>query len=720
MGKWSLESTHSLLSALSARDALEAWERGIECLAAVGITPLKDPEIEAWLTVKHGEKRAAFRLEGQVQEGFKGFLTHVLTMALARVCEQASHAEALERSAMLSEASFEGLLMHDNGFVLDVNARLSALSGWDREELLGGQVISRAVAPEDQPEVIRRIKSGEDSTYLITAIRKDGSRFRAELQSKQGHLGERPVRVTALRDVTERERMLSLLKESERRISDLSNAVFDLTVLSRDGLIIAVDGPLLPAIGYTEPELIGRTIMEFIAPSERPVTRRQVTGGVAGRYETTLLDHSGGLIPVEVIAVNSTHEGLPTRVAGLRDLRPQRRQEVERYALQQRVERAHRLESLGVLSGGIAHDFNNLLVSVLGNAEILLEEIQNQDHRQMLESILIAAERGSELTSRLLSYAGRGDVAPTRLFSLSELVSGLLQLFPHRDAARMFDADIHEGCSLVGDRASLTQVLLNLLTNAIDASLSQSPQPAPPIRVLVRPVSEPDGRWEEALGATVAPGQWILIEIEDFGVGMDEATQARVFEPFFSTKPKGHGLGMAACLGIVEHHRGALHLTSKEGKGTCFSLLLPAAAETQRPTSAPPSGGTYRVLVVDDEEMVREQIRRSLSLLGHTVIEAGSAEACLEQLELSAPDVILLDIRMPGKSGIEVLREIRERGNQVPVVFVSGYYDEQQEDDLSRLSFQGFLKKPYPKAALIDAVEQALGVSVPSLRVPKT
>ncbi len=715
MRKWSLSDSSSLLAALATDDAQKAWSQGLAILAEWGLTPSENSEQDARLTVVGKELTVSFLGGNDLSEEVTDFLSQVLQVALVRLADKKARELAVERAEMLSHASFEGILIHDGGVILDMNDRITDMSGWTREDFVGQQAVLKAAAPEDHEEIFRRIQRAEEGSYLINSVRKDGSRFHAELQSKQGRLGERPVRVTAIRDVTEREKTLSLMRESERRISELSNAIFDLTVLSRDGVMLSAHGPLLDSLAYGPSDLIGKKILDFIAPSSRPLVKRQVGGSLSGRYETTLVDKAGALVPVEVIAINSTHEGLPIRVAGIRDLRPQRRQEVERYALQQRVERAHRLESLGLLSGGIAHDFNNLLVSVLGNAELLLDDAKDEDSQQMLQAILIAAERGSELTSRLLAYAGRGDVAPTATFSVSELVRGLVQLFPAREASTpVFQANIQADCSIAGDRASLTQVLLNLFTNALDATQAKAKEDGAdphPVLVSVEEISEPDERWEEALGATIAPGNWVLIEVRDYGVGMDDATQARVFEPFFTTKSKGHGLGMAACLGIVEHHRGALHLRSERGKGSCFSLLLPTSkATSQRPSALPRGGSSYRVLVVDDESMVREQIRRSLSLRGHAVVEAESGSACLEKLTDGAFDVVLLDIRMPNMSGVDVLREIRARGLEVPVVFVSGYFDEQQEKELVGMSFQGFLTKPYTIDGLTSAIEHARSV----------
>jgi two-component system, cell cycle sensor histidine kinase and response regulator CckA len=374
--------------------------------------------------------------------------------------------------------------------------------------------------------------------------------------------------------------------------------------------------------------------------------------------------------------------------------------------LEQQLERSQRLESLGVLAGGIAHDFNNLLVGMLGNAELLAERLSNARDRSMADAIVAAAERAATLTAQMLAYAGRGQLGPPGAVDVGALLHELRTLL---DATLSKKAQLElalvPNAIVYGDRATLTQVLMNLLTNASDALEDR----AGVISVRVDRVRDPGERFQRALGKPVKRGDWVLVEVRDTGTGMDAATLERVFEPFFTTKSKGHGLGLAACVGIVTAHGGAILVESEPGHGSCFSVLLPASRGT---TSSPPPPSqsseerSKRALIIDDQPMVRAYLRHALTRLGYDSEEAYNGESGLSRLERPGIDVVLLDMTMPDLSGAEVLSRLRARGDRVPVVLISGYHDLATE--LDPKSFQAFLVKPFGITQLAKALEQAI------------
>ncbi|MES1209883.1 MAG: PAS domain S-box protein, partial [Pseudomonadota bacterium] len=509
-----LEWLDQLRTVLAGEDADQALAAALALLGRAGMRQAP-PGDDAWLSVEQEGRVVRLTAGAAMDDTTRVLLACVLQVAVARIADQARLARVSERANMLSAASFEGIMIHENGVIIDANERLAEMLGYTHQEVIGENTLRLCVAPEDMPEVLHRMANRTEGGYVITGIRKDGSRFRAELNSKQGRLGARPVRVAAVRDVTERERMTRLLKESETRFRDLVQQTFDVMVLSRDGMIVEVGGALERLLGRKRDDVIGRPLMEFVAPSARQVTREVIAEQRTGSYRSVVVGASGASVPVEVVAVTSSMDGEPVRVAGLRDLSAAQRQEAERRRLEERVEQSQRLESLGVLAGGIAHDFNNLLVGILGNADLLRVRLTEPLDRELAEDISNAGKRAADLTRQMLAYAGKRDFGPPELLDIGHLCRELRALLGASLSKKArLEISIEPGTVIRGDRATITQLFMNLLTNASDALEGG----VGTITVRGRRVSVRDPRWDHALGAPVRPGKLVLVEVEDDGV----------------------------------------------------------------------------------------------------------------------------------------------------------------------------------------------------------
>ncbi len=373
----------------------------------------------------------------------------------------------------------------------------------------------------------------------------------------------------------------------------------------------------------------------------------------------------------------------------------------DRHRLEEELQRAHRLESIGRLAGGIAHDFNNLLAAIMGSTE-LIEPVIPAEAREDFVTIQHAASRARDLTKQLLAFARKQPVE-LGVVDLASLVDKVELMLRRLVGPSIELVIVSEGPVLVlGDASSLEQVLVNLVVNARDAMPSGGR-----LEVRVHTVAETSG--EESSSRLAA------VEVADSGVGMDAATRVHVFDPFFTTKSHGTGLGLASSYGTVKQHGGDIVVESAPERGTLFRVLLPlAAGATPVDEARDPTVGLGarrgRVLVVDDEEMVRTTTARLVESLGYDVVSTADAEGARRAaLDEEQPiDVLLCDVAMPGRDGPSIAKELWALAPRLEVIFVSGYAEMAERMDLTRA---GFLQKPFGRselaAKLLDAFDKA-------------
>ena len=388
------------------------------------------------------------------------------------------------------------------------------------------------------------------------------------------------------------------------------------------------------------------------------------------------------------------------------------RKEAERSNLQH-----HKMAALSLLAGGISHDFNNLMGGVIGNLELARMELaEDSPVLNRLEAIEDLTSRASELIEQLLAYAGRGTFRLETL-DLNGQVETLIRLLRSSLAGRA--ALIWEpGAGLppmVGRLAQIQQAVVNLVLNAVEAVPTEGGRITLRTGLIDLAGSRPDGL---VRGQVLRPGRYLTLEVADNGRGMTPQIQERIFEPFFSTKVTGRGLGLAAVAGILRSHLGGIEVTSAVGKGSAFKLLFPAQAEGARP-AAPPAGpeavgilGTGTVLVVDDEDAVRELAVGALHLMGFDTLEARDGLEGLQVFQANRDRIrlVLMNFIMPGMNGDEAFLAMRQAGLEAPIILSSGFG--QEEEALHRfkeLGPAGFLQRPYRMQAFKAVVSAALG-----------
>jgi two-component system, cell cycle sensor histidine kinase and response regulator CckA len=388
----------------------------------------------------------------------------------------------------------------------------------------------------------------------------------------------------------------------------------------------------------------------------------------------------------------------------------------ERRNLEEQLRHAQKLESLGLLAGGVAHDFNNLLTGILGNASLVLEMIPpDSETGGMLRDIIRASERAADLTRQLLAYAGKGKFLIERV-DVSELVRDISELL-RSSVPHTVELELHLGAGLPAveaDASQMQQLVMNLILNAVEATgerpgVVRVSTGVREIRPLEKPLHfRPD---------SPPPGTYVAVEVSDDGCGMNEIVKSQIFDPFFTTKFTGRGLGLAAALGIVRGHKGAVGVESAEGRGSTFTVLLPALGPVARqadrkaagPEALPQSSGGS-VLIIDDEEVVRRAARATLEHFGYSVFEAsdGRDGADLFSRLHDRVSCVLLDLTMPRMDGYEVWRYIHRIRPDMRVVISSGFDESEARKQFTEAPALDFIQKPYTAAALVRKIRVAL------------
>ncbi|MCA9793537.1 MAG: response regulator [Candidatus Eremiobacteraeota bacterium] len=392
--------------------------------------------------------------------------------------------------------------------------------------------------------------------------------------------------------------------------------------------------------------------------------------------------------------VDRRPDGRALRVAGTyEDISTRKQSELALRHLEEEMRQAQKLEMLGVLAGGVAHGFNNMLAAFVGNLELAMLDLpENHSVSHYLRDARSSALEASGLCDQLLTYAGKNRlrVETIELNSLIEEMEPLLKVSLDKSVTLELDVDPRLP-ALEADVCQMRQVILNLLTNASEASADSGGA----VRLVTR-----------------ADESRIILEVSDSGCGMDSETAARVFEPFYTTKFAGRGLGLSAVLGIVKSHGGEVSLESTPGLGTRVRVTLPGAEpppdKAQRAPAA--QGGQITVLVVDDEEPVRRVVVKMLTKAGYLAVEAADGVEALEALSLNENiGLVLLDVAMPRKDGYQTLAELRDQWPEMPVILASGYAEATVLERVADQA-QGFLKKPFARAQLLGKIEQLIGL----------
>ena len=511
------------------------------------------------------------------------------------------------------------------------------------------------------------------------------------------------------RDITKRKLSEKALEDSEARNRAILNAIPDIMFLfSRSGVYLDYYAGL-PELLFLPPENfinkdINETLPEKIAQAAKEAIVNALETGKVQKIEYSInIKNKTQFFESRIVACDNDRA-----MAIVRDI-------TERKKLESQLQQAQKLESLGVLAGGIAHDFNNILTSIVGYADILLSELPHGNtEREFAQQIITSAKRASDLTKQMLAYSGKGKffVQPLDISRVVEDISQLIGISISKKCKLKFN--FAKNLPLIeGDMTQIRQVIMNILINASEAIGDRTGK----ITVTTK-AFECDRDYLSTcyLNEELPEGLYVSLEVEDTGSGIPEKIKRKIFDPFFSTKFTGRGLGLAAVMGIVRSHKGAIRIYTEDNKGTNFKVIFPASKLKkdevfQKKIDYKQKTFSGTLLLVDDEETVLKVAKTMLSRLGFTVITAPDGKKAID-IFLKKKDqinAVLLDMTMPVMDGKETFFKLKKIRKNIPVILSSGY---NKKDTVKKFGFgevlAGFIQKPYRLQELIKTLEIAM------------
>ena len=578
----------------------------------------------------------------------------------------------------------------------------------DHEGPHGAAVVMRT----GEPALVRRKRSG-DSYLCVPLIARERAWGAITLLSSERTFDAEDVDLASelarrAAAAIETARLVRSLARSEERYRMLFEAsplpmwVYDAQTLR----FLAVNEAAIRHYGYTRQEFLAMTIKDIRPPEDvdAVLASIQSAGGPGSTMPGTWRHRTkdGTIIDVEITAGRVMFEGRLAALVLANDV-------TERRQLEERLNQAEKMEAIGRLAGGVAHDFNNLLTVISGYAEILLARVPAPGEEQLRE-IAHAAEQAAGLTRQLLAFSRRQVLHP-RLLQLNEIVGGMEPM-----VRRIIGDDVNVGVRLGGDlplveadQAQLERVILNLAANARDA------MPHGGRLTIETAAVELDEDYVASRGEGT-PGPNVLLAVSDTGVGMSEEVRRHLFEPFFTTKAPGAGtgLGLSTVFGVVKQSGGSIYVYSEQGRGTTFKIYLPGAAGEAQVAhgdgDAADERGSETVMLVEDDERVRNLVRMMLENKGYRVLAAAGADEaerlCAERRD--GVDLLLTDVVMPEVNGRALAERLAGLCPSMRVLFMSGYSDEAVYRHGEISPNASFIEKPFTDRTLARKVREVL------------
>jgi len=658
---------------------------------------------------------------------------------LRDITERKQVEEYLRLTRFSIDSSSDGFFwMTSDARILDVNDAAWRSLGYSREELL--QLTVPDIDPFYNADLWRQhfvdLRQYGSLKFETVHTTKDGIQFPVEVVANYIKFDSVEYDCAIVRNIAERKKAEQTLQYERNLSMDILNAqpagiyrirVFAPETWENDAWRSSKSSPHVVELA-SEPfcKILGTTkeafesdpgmVIDLIYPDDRE--------GFAKRNEEAATDLEEftweGRLLIDGVIKWARFQSLPRPLengdvlwtGALIDITERIKAEEEKNIMESQLQQTQKLESLGVLSGGIAHDFNNILAIIMGNCSLAKRDEENAG--KFIPEIEKAAERAEELCRQMLAYAGKAQfvLASVNFQSLvSEMVDMLKKTTPQNAVIRLdCTPDIS---SIHGDSSQLNQVVMNLIINASEAIGKEQGE----IRVSLTETTINDGQLEKDYnGKAIPTGSYVCLEVTDTGCGMDEETKWRIFEPFYTTKFTGRGLGMSAVLGIINSHKGALQLHSQLGQGSTFKIYLPAQKmdsaqdRSVQQTTESQWQGHGTILLAEDEEQIRYIAKTYLEMFGFTVVEAVNGKEALDLYQKSASDIslVITDMGMPVMDGYALFNALKQLKPTLPIIVSSGFGDADITSRIGHDDIAGLISKPYTSDKLSKVLKSVL------------
>jgi PAS domain S-box-containing protein len=627
--------------------------------------------------------------------------------------------ESEERLSVIFEASQVGIiLVNPNGCISFANRRMAEMLGISPEELLGTRYVSwlHPDQREQGDHSAQRLIKGEIGSVTVERNyqRRDGSEFWGYLSGRRLENSDGSLRalVGCIADITEHKASQRALEREKERLAVTLRSIGDgVITVNTEGQVVLINRVAEELCGYRQDEAAGLPLDQVFQVIDEK-TRISKDNAVAQVLETgELIEQSGhGLL----VARDGSERSIAAKTAPIID-REQRTLGVvlvfsditERRAIQEELFKARKLESLGILAGGIAHDFNNLMTGIMGNIALSRAHLDDRHPGALfLERARKGAEQSKALTQQLLTFS-KGGAPVKKLTSISQVLTDTA-IFALRGSNVRCDFDIQPDLwSAEIDTGQMSQVISNLVINADQAMPAGG-------SILIRA--------ENVLQLDETDRQRrIRITFKDTGHGISPEDLSRIYDPYFSTKATGNGLGLATVYAIIKNHDGDIRVFSRQGHGTTFAITLPATTEVPQEPVAPvenepaTAAGGGRILLMDDEGAIREMAAAALSMFGYEAVLACEGQEMLDLYRQGLEqgnrfDVVILDLTVPGgMGGKEAVQKLLEMDPQALALASSGYSDDPVIARFRDYGFAGVVSKPYSLKDLENALKQLIG-----------